>query len=52
MILYNSIFSLQRRPKFEGVLEVNSVLTKAKRLYGGELIGPESIAIDSTGNRE
>ena len=38
-------------PKFEGVLEVNSNLTKTKRLFEGQLIGPESIAVDSTGNQ-
>lgn len=42
-------FSLPRLPKFEGVLEVNSNLTKAKQLFEGQLIGPESMAIDSTG---
>lgn len=42
-------FSLPRLPKFEGVLEVNSNLTKAKQLFEGQLLGPESMAIDSTG---
>ena len=32
------------------MLEVNSILTKTQKLYEGELIGPESIAVDSTGS--
>ena len=51
LFLLSPIFSLPRMPKFEGVLEVNSNLTKTKRLFEGQLIGPESIAVDSTGNR-
>jgi len=43
------LVSLQRTPKFEGVLEMNNNLTKAKRLYEGQLSGPESITVDSAG---
>ncbi|KAJ7379946.1 hypothetical protein OS493_012708 [Desmophyllum pertusum] len=39
----------KRSPKFEGVLEINNILTQTQRLYEGELVGPESIAADSTG---
>lgn len=35
-------------PKFEGALEVNSILTKTQKLYEGDLVGPGSIA-DSEG---
>lgn len=41
--------SFQRALKFEGPLEINSNLSKAKRLFEGQIVGPESIAIDSTG---
>lgn len=37
-------------PKFQGVLEVNKILTQTERLFEGHLVGPESIAADSTGN--
>ncbi|XP_022804214.1 adipocyte plasma membrane-associated protein-like [Stylophora pistillata] len=36
-------------PKFEGALEVNSILTKTQKLYEGDLVGPGSIAADSEG---
>lgn len=36
-------------PKFEGVLEVNSILAQTQRLYEGQLVGPESLTADSTG---
>ena len=38
-------------PKFEGVLEVNNILSKTQRLYEGQLVGPESLAADSTGDQ-
>ena len=41
--------SFQRALKFEGPLEINSNLSRAKRLFEGQIVGPESIAIDSTG---
>ena len=50
-VLYKKISVFEKkRPKFEGVLEVNTILTKTQKLYEGELIGPESIAVDSTGS--
>ena len=42
--------SFQHMPKFEGALEINNNLTKTKRLFEGQLVGPESFAVDSTGN--
>lgn len=39
----------KKRPKFEGVLEVNSILAQTQRLYEGQLVGAESLAADSTG---
>ncbi|XP_068729553.1 adipocyte plasma membrane-associated protein-like [Montipora capricornis] len=42
-------FSFQQMPKFEGALEINNNLTKTKRLFEGQLVGPESFAVDSTG---
>ena len=55
MFLYLNYFAQtsgldKRRPKFEGVLEVNNILTQTERLFEGHLVGPESIAADSTGN--
>ena len=41
--------SFQRALKFEGPLEINTNLSRAKRLFEGQIVGPESIAIDSTG---
>jgi len=42
-------FSFQQIPQLEGALEINNNLTKTKRLFEGQLVGPESFAIDSTG---
>ena len=41
----------KKSPKFEGVLEINSILTQTERLFEGQLLGPESIAADSTGDQ-
>ncbi len=41
----------KKSPKFEGVLEVNNILAQTERLFEGQLIGPESIAADSTGEQ-
>lgn len=41
----------KKSPKFEGVLEVNNILAQTERLFEGQLVGPESIAADSTGNQ-
>ena len=41
----------KKRPKFEGVLEVNSILAQTQRLYEGQLVGAESLAADSTGDQ-
>ena len=37
-------------PVLEGVLDVNNNLTHTERLFEGQVTGPESIAVDSTGN--
>ena len=41
----------KKRPNFEGVLEVNSILAETQRLYEGQLVGPESLATDSAGDQ-
>ncbi|CAH3043644.1 unnamed protein product [Pocillopora meandrina] len=43
-----SVFE-KTRPKFEGALKVNSILAKTQKWHEGDLVGPESIAADSTG---
>ena len=48
---YNfSFFSYPKPlPKLEGPLEPNEELQKAKRLFEGEIVAPESIAVDPSG---
>ena len=36
-------------PQFTGVYAVNNELQKAKRMFEGELFGPESFALDKDG---
>ena len=36
-------------PQFTGVYAVNNELQKARRLFEGELLGPESFAVDNDG---
>lgn len=41
--------SYYRSPQFTGVYAVNNELQKARRLFEGELFGPESFAVDNDG---
>ena len=43
------LLSISPRPAFEGPLQPNEVLSKGRRLFAGELLGPESFATDSKG---
>lgn len=52
LIVFEWLSGLEKKiPKFEGVLEVNSILAQTQTLYKGQLVGPESLAADSTGDQ-